>query len=135
MAYTIPDFPLSCEIFTATSPPDLTTLVTRGVEVCQLRLFGPHPRNTSAGFGSSGLLVGEAAVLFPAATDVRDQSQGPAGDILEIPVASGRYYYVSYVDDVAKGFPNEYRQAFVIKAFTSPAGNFLNFPLWPIPMP
>jgi hypothetical protein len=54
-------------------------------------------------------------ILTPALTDLRD-SFCPAGlDTVEIVVGSGRFYFVYYVDDVAKGFPNEYRVAVLFK--------------------
>lgn len=33
----------------------------------------------------------------------------PHGDIVEVPAGTGRYYRVFAVDDVARGFGNEYR--------------------------
>jgi hypothetical protein len=62
--------------------------------------------------------------LFPPGTDIRDGS-GPSGiDSLECPAGSGRYYYVTNVDDIAKGFANEHRYALVQK-----------YPPWPEPIP
>jgi hypothetical protein len=63
--------------------------------------------------------------LVPALTDIRDQFNAFTGkDTVEVPFASNRFYWVTYVDDVAKGFDNEHRLAFLQKV-----GN------WPVPMP
>jgi hypothetical protein len=56
------------------------------------------------GFGSRGF------ILLPKATDVHF-ARGLGGlDYIEIPAGSGRVYLVNDVDDVGKGFVNEYRQ-------------------------
>jgi hypothetical protein len=68
-------------------------------------------------------------LLLPAGTDIRDWAcwDGLAmdqPDVVEAPRGTGRYYTVIQVDDVAKGFPNEYRVAFIAKGA-----------YWPIPIP
>ena len=68
---------------------------------------------------------------FPALTDVRDAySIGATADYIEYPAASGRYYRVLYVDDLAKGFPNQHRFAVVYKTVNPQTGA-----LWPVPIP
>lgn len=63
-------------------------------------------------------------ILAPRNTDIRD-SQCPSGvDTIEAPAGSGRFYFTYYVDDVAKGFGNEYRFAILFKRGT-----------WPQPIP
>lgn len=57
-------------------------------------------------------------LLLPPLTDVRDKLNTGGGDLVEVPAGSGRYYQVMAVDDVAKGFPNEYRWAALIKVGT-----------------
>jgi len=63
------------------------------------------------------------SVALPMGTDVRDWASG-SEDWVEAPLGSGRKYRVQMVDDVAKGFANEYRIAFLQKV----AG-------WPAPIP
>lgn len=51
-------------------------------------------------------------VMFPAGTDIRPGTGfGMSADCIEVPSGSGRYYRVAALDDVAKGFTNEYRLA------------------------
>jgi hypothetical protein len=61
-------------------------------------------------------------VLLPSRTDVRDQLTSGGTDVIECPAGTGRYYTVGLVDDVARGFDNEYRLAYVYRAYvwTSP---------------
>ncbi len=62
-------------------------------------------------------------LLLPAGSDIRDYSTSSGDDFAECPSGSGRLYRVKYVDDVARGFPNEYRIAFVIKYVPWPTPN------------
>jgi hypothetical protein len=49
--------------------------------------------------------------LLPALTDVRGIQDTVAPDLLECPAGSGRWYVVTSVDDIGKGYPNEHRTA------------------------
>lgn len=49
---------------------------------------------------------------FPAGTDVRGWEGSSSDDVVEFPADSGRLYRVVYVDDYAKGHPNEFRVAY-----------------------
>jgi hypothetical protein len=64
-------------------------------------------------------------LLVEKGTDIRDGSATVRGDTVECPAGTGRFYRVGYVDDVAKGFPNEYRVALLSK----------RGPSWPTPIP
>ena len=62
-------------------------------------------------------VTGATAALFiqirvPKLTDVRGLNSSTASDIAEVPSGSGRFYQIAYVDDVGKGFANEYRCAY-----------------------
>jgi hypothetical protein len=50
----------------------------------------------------------------PAGTDLRGNLSTTQRDLVEVPAGSGRYYEVWVVDDVAKGFFNEYRQGLIL---------------------
>jgi hypothetical protein len=64
---------------------------------------------------------------LPPLSDVRGWTVTNPADIVEVPLGSSRFYWVWEVDDIAKGFPNEHRFAWISK---------LNLgPLWPVPMP
>jgi len=70
-------------------------------------------------------------VYFPAHTDIRSwytlAFPATGFPVIEIPTGSNRWYDVAIVDDVHKGFPNEYR-------FAALVWNPLYGP-WPIPDP
>lgn len=73
-----------------------------------------------------------SSVLLPKLTDIRDNSCSNGPDVIEIPKNSGRFYWVSYVDDIAKGFDNEHRWAVVQKIFTYGRWQIYR---WPSPIP
>jgi len=52
----------------------------------------------------------------PLSTDIRGPLASTGQDIVEVPAGSGRFYALMYVDDVAKAFANEYRQALMFMA-------------------
>jgi hypothetical protein len=60
-------------------------------------------------------------------TDLRTWINWATNDRVEVPKLSGRFYTVEMVDDVAKGFPNEFRCAVLRQ---NPARG-----QWPAPMP
>lgn len=118
MAYIPPTFNLSGNIWrAATPPPAPPTLITP----CQLRAAGKQSTGQDSLNNAWPFLW---SALFPRATDVRDPNGPALGDIVEIPGGTGRYYDVIYVDDVSRGFANEYRIAFLRKR-----------PPWPAPIP
>lgn len=118
MAFVPPTFNLTANVWhnpnPVTNPPDL-------VVSCQLRAPGKQ-----SGFMAltATVLILSWEILFPALTDIRDARNGLGQDLVEVPAGSGRLYEGLLVDDVAKGFTNEYRILYVQKA-----GN------WPTPIP
>ncbi len=132
MAFTLPDFNLTCNVYTG---PWLSK-VLRVSPDCNLALA----RRVQLGYLPSGVVFGFAmatmSLLLPAATDVRDMSTGvPDYDIVECPAGSGRWYGVLGVDDIGKGFANEHRIAYLQKLYQAldPVG--LAGCVWPIPIP
>lgn len=111
MAFRTPVFNLTCNLWRnapalpPAGPPDL-------VLSCQLAWDGT---------GRFLLLPRAAATVpihfmqlrLPFRTDVRGLSQTPTPDTVEVPAGTGRYYQVHRVDDVARGFANEYRCALI----------------------
>jgi hypothetical protein len=80
-------------------------------------------------------------LLCPKLTDIRGiQTQPPpyVVDLVECPAGSHRCYVVVGVEDVAKGFGNEYRLAVLVQ-FTAETiftyGNPWVAPSWPYPTP
>jgi len=135
MSFTLPDFNLTCDIYSG--PYDTRVLRLSGV-ACNLamgrRVQVVFHDPTGLGFGAA-----TAQLLLPSGTDVRDVSQlmggGPPYDIVEVPAGSGRWYVVNSVDDVGKGFPNEYRLAFLAKLSSNSGLVNTTGLFWPIPMP
>lgn len=64
--------------------------------------------------------------------DIRGWWDGSGGDYVEAPAGTNRYYQVMAVDDVGKGFSNEYRIAFM-QQVTQPFALF-GIP-FPVPLP
>lgn len=86
---------------------------------CQLRvgeLVGPSPPAAAR----------QVWICFAAGTDIAANPRGlfPIGDLIELPAGTGRYYRVDWVEDVGRGFPNQYR---VAESHQDPP--------WPVPTP
>jgi hypothetical protein len=134
MAFTVPEFPLDVNVFTG---PWLTRVfrllcpgnLTWGKRGQVLPIDDSGPERTTF----SPMMV----LLVPALTDLRGKltGDGSAGDVVEIPAGSGRWYGVAGVDDIGKGFDNEHRAAYVfqISEVIDPV-NYAGL-LWPQPMP
>lgn len=108
---------------------------------CQLRAPGFR---SPPGFGAPSFSVWE--LILPKDSDIRGPLWGDSEywywyDLVEVPVDSGRYYFVIQVDDVAKGFSNEYRLAFIVPTYYlegvlwSSLANWPYAPSWPVPYP
>lgn len=55
-------------------------------------------------------------LLCPKLTDIRGHTAALwNGDLVEVPAGSLRLYTVGFVEDVAKGFSNEYRLAIILQ--------------------
>jgi hypothetical protein len=109
MPYNTPTFNLPINVWhnAGVVPP---------VGLPSLTLFAnmtPGRRNTVAELGALPGVPSSAFVfiLVPMRSDVRDQLSVAGPDTIECPAASGCYYVVLSVVDVARGFANEYRQA------------------------
>lgn len=86
---------------------------------CQLQL-GERVNNQDTGVNAYF-----AYLLCPKLTPITEQPPPMTPiPIVEVPQGTGRYYMVVWVDDVGKGFVNEYRQAQIQKMRP-----------WPIPIP
>ncbi len=118
MAFRVPTFNLVCNIFTGANflnPP-------RVVVACQLA-FGRRQEwvcNFQAGSANSLCPL----LLVPALTDLRGFVKSGTLDGVEVPAGSGRKYVCRDVEDVAKGFSNEYR-----------VGLLVSSPTWVVPYP
>jgi hypothetical protein len=123
--YRVPAFPLTANVYR--SAVQLTfpltgvqpTLTTR----CQLR-------TRQLPFSAGAIALTPVLLLAtPSGTDIRQAAAGnPNADVIEVPINTGRYYAVLAVDDVAKGFGNEYRLVAMTQVLTVING-------WPFPTP
>jgi hypothetical protein len=130
MAFRVPTFNLSVSIWRVLglggvyASPDVSTVgnLTMG----RRSLFGmASPTAIAAPFFCSELLL-------PALTDIRGSWNSVSPDCVEVPAGSGRFYTAVIVDDVAKGFANEYRMALLHQEV---GGNFTFGMPFPVPMP
>jgi hypothetical protein len=131
VAFSVPVMPLSCDIYTG----PWTAAVLRVSTTCNLGMgrrvnvswFDQVPLSEAVGMFFQ--------LLLPAGTDVRDLSNAITPDVAQVPAGSGRWYGINYVDDVGKGFANEYRIAFCQKIYE--ALDPLAYPglFWPVPIP
>jgi hypothetical protein len=131
MSFQPPNFNLICAIW---SGPWLSKVLRNSAVPCNLAL-GRRVNSPQSGFNP--VLSGSAqpTLLVPARTDIRDVSCGVPSDLVECPVGSGRWYVVNIVDDVGKGFSNEYRVVAMIKACQFVDGVEFAGLDWPIPIP
>jgi hypothetical protein len=108
MGFKVPQMPLRVNVWTAFGPPFTPLPVPRLTCRGQLRVV-KQALGTEAGSNNpAGILL-----LVPAGTDLRPLRGFALGsrDQCEVPAGSGRFYDIDAIEDVAKGFPNEYRVA------------------------
>jgi hypothetical protein len=131
MAFSLPVFNLTCEIFTG---PYLAR-VSRLTTLCNLA-WGRRIQLSPGAWGGAVDDVSPAmTLLLPALTDVRDGSNAGGPDMIECPQASGRWYLVVGVDDIGKGFANEHRAAWLGKASSAVDSTRYAGLVWPTPIP
>lgn len=142
MGFVVPQMPLGVNIWNSTLVTNAPTIST----VCNL---SPGRRTFFAGpVVTTNITLGALIVfgdllecLLPKGTDIRGAQHAGLDSIVECPKGTGRYYYVVWVDDVAKGFANEYRLALMKQcdltfvSLTNVISVFGNIPVWPVPTP
>lgn len=132
-SFALPVFNLSCGIWTNTNhvpsvPPRVVVLGNLATgRVARVSDWVPY-----RGASSLRPLSMQSCILFPKLTDVRDGACHGGPDLVECPQGSGRWYWVTYMEDVAKGFDNEHRMVLVQKMFFY--DTFRPY-LWPVPVP
>lgn len=129
MAFSVPTFNLTVDIYTGPYPGLLRLSSPCNLAMGRrIQLFNEGASPTLDGYGSI------PSLLLPKLTDIRDQTNGIAADYVEVPAGSQRWYLVGLVDDVAKGFTNEYRFASLGKIFQGAlgAGTFPGL-FWTVP--
>lgn len=131
MAFTLPEFNLTANIHSVAGGVNTFRLDS----LCNLAFGRRVLIMEGRGVNNGGMLAAGAQILFPAGTDVRDNSCGGDNDIIECPAGSGRWYIVMGVDDAGKGFPNEHRVVVCLKTWGFVGnGSGLTLP-WPTPIP
>jgi len=118
MAFQVPSFNIAADVW---HPPNAPPAVPDDTVDCQLRAAGKQSTGQDSNQQGWPFLW---ALLVAAGTDLRDVFNGGGQDTIECPPGTGRFYKVELVDDVARGFTNEYRIAFIRKTGT-----------WPTPVP
>jgi hypothetical protein len=118
MAFRVPSFPLVVHVWHgggvggAYAAPDLLLPANlspgRRVMIQAPLVAGP---------GTAPIMM---ELLVPARSDVRASWNGGVSDLIECPAGTLRFYLVSWVDDVGRGFPNEYR---IVGMYYSLLGN------------
>jgi len=132
MSFTVPTFNLTVDIYNVILP---STTTLRSTTPCNLAMGRRINWILSAALTGQGTEGSTPMLLLPALTDIRDASTGQESDIVEVPSGSGRWYQVRNVDDVGKGFPNEYRMATIEKIYNYSGYIALGIPNWPAPIP
>jgi hypothetical protein len=127
MAYTVPQFPLLCNIASGGSTWPIVPRITN--VKCNLA-FGRRVETHNSTDGSLNM-----SLLVPAGTDIRGGATpaSPGNDIVECPAGSGRTYKVLAVDDIGKGFSNEHRIAILAAVSMAQVGGGTHY--WPVPIP
>jgi len=126
MSYRLPAFPLLCNI--ATPPaPGVASIPTPPYRLnlvkCQLTYGRRVNVASTGGTGVPGIPLLAMSLLLPKLTDIRGPQDSVSFDMVEVPAASGRWYWTAAVDDIAKGFANEHRTAAIFalaKAWIAP---------------
>lgn len=135
MAFSVPTFNLLCDVYTG---PWLTKVLRISALPCNLAL---GRRGKKWMFIDVYIDYSSVSpdLLVPALSDVRDHStSSPVGayaDIIECPAGTGRWYWVNSVDDVGKGFPNEYRMCGLQKILEWQDPVNYAGAKWPTPIP
>jgi len=106
MSFRIPTFNLLCNIWHGGGIPPAGMPDISDVP-CQLA----WDRIGSTMTGGTSLAAFHCMLIRVAkGTDLRGKISSSGTDVVECPAGSGRYYAIGWVDDVAKGFANEFRQ-------------------------
>lgn len=114
MAYRLPTFNLLCNLKappTAGVPAVPSPPYRLADQPCQLTYGRRVSVATTGGTAQVGVLSTSMNLLLPSRTDVRGPQDVTSFDMVEVPSGSGRWYYVTFVDDIGKGFANEHRTA------------------------
>jgi len=142
MSFTLPTFNLTANVWTSdliANPP--TFSVACNLSPGRRGFFLAPAGAANAAINAIAAYGLAMELLVPVGTDMRGPQNNGVTQVCEVPAGSARYYYVCWVDDVGKGFANEYRLAlirqcdFLFVAATVVSGLFGAIPPWPVPTP
>lgn len=143
MAFKLPTFNITCNVWhSASYAPHIWPLPAPDLSP-PCNLSAARGRNVIPflvqASGTLNVLLASQLLVGPK-TDIRGRTlSGWNGDLVECPAGSGRFYTIGYVEDVARGFQNEYRMGHmyqVTSIMITLSGNLLNAnELWPQPTP
>lgn len=119
--YRLPDFNLTCNIYTAEN----FSVAPRLTSTCNLAWGRRVNVASTGGTFTLGVIAVTMTLLLPSGTDIRGPQCATIPDGVEVPAGSGRIYRVAFCDDIGKGFANEHRAATLVQ---------VDGP-WPVPMP
>jgi hypothetical protein len=120
MGFIVPQMPLKANVWsTPTSPPvGAPRIANLDCNLAWGRRVGVP---STGGTGALGVVLMTMTLLVPKGTDLRsDPDRGVAADLVEVPAGTARYYWVAFVDDLGRGFPNEHRGAILVPVFPRP---------------
>lgn len=132
MPFTLPNFNLACDVYTG----PWATKVYRVTLSCNLAIGRRVQQVRVTDDNNESTYGAQASLLVPSLSDIRDGSCNLVNDFVEVPQGSGRWYVVMLVDDVGKGFANEYRMVTIGKIWQG-VGGVGSYPglFWPTPIP
>lgn len=117
MAFRVPTLNILCNIGTPPIPnvPGIPAFPSRLRDVpCQLSQGRRSRSFSTGGTTTPGVPVQTCQLAVAKLTDIRGPQDTVSFDMVEVPVGTGRWYTVYFVDDVGRGFPNEHRVAGII---------------------
>lgn len=116
MSFTVPVFNSRCNIATCPVPntPSVPTPpYRRTLQACNLALGRRVAAPATGGTNTLGVVLVTAQLLLPKLADIRGPQDSVSTDMVEVPAGSRQWYVCEGVLDVGKGFPNEYRLAYL----------------------
>ena len=113
--FVVPNFNLVCDVWTWPAQslfPALPVGPPRLAGVPCALVYGQRTNVASTGgTGIVGVPLQQMSLLLPVGTDIRGPQDSVGPDAVECPPGSGRFYAVTFVDDIGKGYGNEHRTA------------------------
>jgi len=108
MAYTVPQMNLLCDVWNAGHVPDVDDPDSENVP-CQLYLYSR---------GTFPVQPCELELYCPPIflrLPIAENAVWVNGQVFEVPSESGNYYRARFKETMHRGFPNEYKVAFIVQ--------------------